>query len=233
MSYHLIFRAFGANALLISWPNEINTAISADIYGFSYNIQRNMPDYISETISAYNSLTLFIHQGVDQKKVIKKLELLYQTNAVIQLPKPVKWTVPVCYDLAFGIDLVNLAQLKNISIQRLVELHTQALYAIDFIGFLPGFPYLSGLNPLLHTPRLSTPRARIAKGSIAIGGEQTGIYPSSSPGGWHIIGRTPLVLFEPEKENPCLFKAFDQIEFKSINRGEFEQIQSDNGVDNV
>lgn len=227
MSCPIKFSIFGESAILISWSNGINKSISADVYNFNLKIQKLIPDIVLETVSAYNSLTVFIHKGIDKKELIEKLKLLYRKNLKHEQKVPTKWVVPVCYDVAFACDLANLAQSKNLSTQALINLHTQAHYKIDFIGFLPGFPYLSGLNPLLHTPRLEKPRAKIAKGSIAIGGEQTGIYPSASPGGWHIIGRTPLLLFNPTKESPCLFSVFDEIEFKAISKDEFEQIKNE------
>jgi inhibitor of KinA len=131
------------------------------------------------------------------------------------------WEVPVCYQHEFGPDLMRLAEEKQLSLSQFIDAHCAPTYRIHFFGFLPGFFYLNGLTEILHTPRKAVPNLSVPKGSLAIGGTQTGIYPGESPGGWHIIGRTPLSLFNAEAEPPVWAKAGDQIRFVPISIAQF------------
>jgi inhibitor of KinA len=130
--------------------------------------------------------------------------------------------IPVCYDPEFAFDLGHVAGHAQISSREVVDLHSAAEYRVNCIGFVPGFPFLSGLPKKLATPRRATPRKEIPAGSVAIGGAQTGIYPMRSPGGWNVIGRTPLRLFNPENDPPALLRVGDRVQFHSITREEFE-----------
>jgi inhibitor of KinA len=131
--------------------------------------------------------------------------------------------IPVCYDPEFGADLDRVAEHALLSVEQIIELHCSAQYCVSCIGFTPGFPYLSGLADKLITPRLPTPRKEVPAGSVAIGGKQTGIYPLKSPGGWNIIGRTPLCLFDPNEQSPALLRVGDRIRFRAITREQFER----------
>jgi inhibitor of KinA len=130
--------------------------------------------------------------------------------------------VPVCYDDEFAPDLEEIAQHSGLSQVEIVRRHAEAVYRVSCVGFTPGFPYLSGLPRELATPRRASPRKEIPAGAVAIGGTQTGIYPRKSPGGWNIIGRTPLRLFDVERNPPALFKAGDRVRFRRISRREFD-----------
>ncbi|HEX8489647.1 MAG TPA: 5-oxoprolinase subunit PxpB, partial [Chthoniobacterales bacterium] len=130
--------------------------------------------------------------------------------------------VPVCYDFEFAADLADVAVQAGLTQEEVVRRHSTASYRVSCVGFTPGFPYLSGLPSALSTPRRARPRTEIPAGSVAIGGTQTGIYPSKSPGGWNIIGRTPLRLFDVRRESPALFQAGDQVRFRRISRVEFD-----------
>jgi KipI family sensor histidine kinase inhibitor len=131
--------------------------------------------------------------------------------------------VPVCYENEFAVDLADVASHSGLSEAEVVRRHSSARYRVACVGFTPGFPYLSGLPPELATPRRSSPRKEIPAGAVAIGGTQTGIYPRKSPGGWNIVGRTPLRLFDLQREPPALFRAGDQVRFQTISREEFER----------
>lgn len=130
--------------------------------------------------------------------------------------------IPVCYDPEFGFDVDHVAQCAQISVREVVDLHCAPEYRVSCIGFTPGFPFLSGLPKKLATPRRSTPRTEIPTGSVGIGGKQTGVYPLKSPGGWNVIGRTPLRLFDPKRSPPALLRAGDRVRFRPITREEFE-----------
>lgn len=133
--------------------------------------------------------------------------------------------VPVCYDSEFALDLDEITQQTGLSAKQIVDLHRDAEYRVNCIGFTPGFPYLSGLPAKLVVPRRPTPRKEIPAGSVAIAGKQTGIYPVKSPSGWNIIGQSPLRLFDPAKNPPAFLRAGDRVRFRSITREEFASLQ--------
>jgi inhibitor of KinA len=129
--------------------------------------------------------------------------------------------IPVCYERAFAPDLGNVAKRAGISEAEVVTLHAGVVYVVQAIGFAPGFPYLGGLPEKLHTPRLATPRTVLLAGSVGIGGHLTGIYPLATPGGWNLIGRTPLALFDPSAASPAKLRVGDRVRFKAITMEEF------------
>ena len=131
--------------------------------------------------------------------------------------------IPVCYDQEFAFDLDEVARNAGVHWKEVVDLHCGADYRVHCVGFTPGFPFLGGLPRRLATPRRDVPRKEIPAGSVGIGGRQTGIYPIKSPGGWNVIGRTPLQLFDPQKDPPVLLRAGDRVRFRSITREEFER----------
>lgn len=131
--------------------------------------------------------------------------------------------IPVCYDSEFAPDLDEVAKRAGLVAQEVVDLHSKSEYRVSCVGFTPGFPFLGGLPRKLATPRRAIPRKAIPAGSVGIGGTQTGIYPVKSPGGWNVIGRTPLRLFDPKKNPPTLLRAGDRVRFRAITRAEFEK----------
>ena len=130
----------------------------------------------------------------------------------------------MCYDAEFGLDLGDVAAHNHISIDEVVRIHSSATYYVCFLGFTAGFAYLGGLPEALHTPRLATPRRAVAAGSVGIAGGQTGIYPTTTPGGWRLIGRTPLRMFDPQAQPPTLVQAGDRVRFSAIDRATFDQL---------
>ena len=140
----------------------------------------------------------------------------------MELPGLVEVDIPVLYGGQHGIDLNRVAELNGLSANEVIELHSSGDYQVSFIGFTPGFPYISGMVEKLATPRLQNPRERVPVGSIGIGGSQTGIYPSSTPGGWNLIGRTPLHIFDIQHPEKSLLKMGDRISFNPISETEFE-----------
>lgn len=226
MPYKLTYSTFGAQAILINWPQEINPQIREDIYHFDAKIQQGLSDSIVETVVAYASLTVFIHPNVKKKVFISKLKGLYNSPLKTQKKERTTWHIPVCYDPSLGLDLVTFAKAKEIHISEVISLHTQPSYEVCFLGFLPGFLYLAGLDSRLKMPRLEKPRAVVPKGSVAIGGEQTGVYPVESPGGWHILGRTPVDFFDLKKSPPSFLKAGDYMKFEAISLEEYQGLSS-------
>jgi inhibitor of KinA len=133
--------------------------------------------------------------------------------------------VPVCYEGDHAPDLDVVAKASGLSPDAVVAAHTAPLYTVHMIGFVPGFPYLGGLDARLATPRRGEPRTRVPAGSVGIGGAQTGVYPIASPGGWHLIGRTPLVLFDPRRDPPALLRVGDRVRFRAVSRREHDSFR--------
>ncbi len=131
-------------------------------------------------------------------------------------------TIPVCYDIEFGPDLQEVANHAKIPMREVIRLHSSATYRVHFLGFTPGFAYLGGLPERLHVPRLATPRKHVPAGSVAVAGSQAGIYPVASPGGWRLIGRTPVRIFDPDATQPTRLNPGDLVEFSEIDRATFD-----------
>jgi|SRR5579871_6639040 len=144
----------------------------------------------------------------------------------VTLPSPRTVEIPVCYGNEYGPDLNDLAALHGISPERVIELHSGADYIVYFVGFVPGFAYLGGLPSEIATPRLATPRQRVPVGSVAIGGDQTGIYPIETPGGWRIIGTTPMTIFDAEHPSMSRLGIGDMVRFKPVPPDQFSALQT-------
>ncbi len=201
----------------MEWPQRIDTSILNDILAFKSKLENSNLSYTKSVNHAYASLLITYNvSNFDVSSEIDKLKNLYKAPNTLNKQKHRLWKIPVCYDESFGIDLQTLSKEKQITIDDIVQLHSIPIYTIFFIGFLPGFLYLGGLNEQLFTPRKATPRLKIEKGAVAIGGKQTGVYPSESPGGWNIIGNSPIHFFDSLKEEPCFAKAGDRLQFHPI-----------------
>lgn len=224
---NITFKKFGESALLIEWPPQIDEMILNEVTQLQNMIESKKIPGLIETVNTYNSLTLiFDTNQISDEALIREIDKIRKTTNMTQHTKRRQWSIPVCYDPKFGIDLEEMAREKKISTTEIISLHCNADYIVYFTGFLPGFLYLGGLSEKIHTPRKSTPRLQVAKGAVAIGGAQTGIYPSESPGGWNIIGNSPLEFFDPLKNPPCFAKAGDRIRFYSIDPKEYDQIKA-------
>jgi inhibitor of KinA len=178
-----------------------------------------------ELVPAYTTIALFFDPARnDLGEVRARIEHALQVFPPARAARASTIEVPVCYDSEFAVDLEEVARHAGLSADEVIERHSSASYRVSCVGFTPGFPYLSGLPPELATPRRASPRKEIPAGAVAIGGTQTGIYPRKSPGGWNIIGRTPVRLFDVEREPPALFRAGDHVRFRKISRDEFERM---------
>jgi len=225
-SYSLKYKPFGNAAILVEWPHEMKEEILKDIILFSQKIHRKKLKAIIEIIQSINSLTVvYDHNLISFHYLKQSLENIYTEEFNEISKKHFLWKIPVCYDSIFGIDLEEISIKNKLSIEEIIQLHTKAIYQVYSIGFLPGFLYLGGLDKRLHIDRKSEPRLKVPKGAVGIGGKQTGIYPNSSPGGWQIIGNTPISFFDKTKEVPCFAKPGNKIQFFSISKDEHEQIQ--------
>ncbi|MGD6879710.1 5-oxoprolinase subunit PxpB [Bacillus infantis] len=140
----------------------------------------------------------------------------------LDVNSPRRLEIPVCYEGAHAPDLAFVACSNGLSEKEVIEIHSKRDYEIYFLGFSPGFPFLGGMDPRIAAPRKTSPRLKIPSGSVGIAGSQTGIYPSETPGGWQIIGRTPLTLFDPEREEPSYLKPGDRLRFIPVTEAEFQ-----------
>jgi len=225
--FNLVYKLYNASAILIEWPQQIDTAILHDILAFKAKLQAGNFINIKYLNHAYASLLIHYNAlNFDVAIEQQKLKDVYKSVTSKNVSEQTLWKIPVCYDLDFGIDLKALALEKQMDVGAIIERHSKPIYTVFFIGFLPGFLYLGGLDKRLFTPRKATPRLAINEGAVAIGGEQTGIYPTKSPGGWHIIGNSPIRFFDVLKEVPCFVKAGDCIQFYPVNLKTHQDIKT-------
>ena len=209
--------------MLIVWPAQMNESILKEVVDFNRKIeQQKIPDIV-ETIPSIHSITvIFDPQSISFDELTILMKELHKGNALEGSIRPnCLWKIPVCYDEQFGLDLREVSNHTGLSIPEIIEMHIEVIYQVYSIGFLPGFLYLGGLDRQLHMDRKSNPRPKILKGAVGIGGEQTGIYPSDSPGGWQIIGNTPVQLFDVNKEVPCFAEPGDKIQFTRCSLSEY------------
>jgi KipI family sensor histidine kinase inhibitor len=180
---------------------------------------------VCDIAPAFASIAVFFDGAHDHETCVREVRsaLTERARSGSKALKPRRLQVPVCYDPEFAVDLAEVAEHCGLVPNELVKRHAAAHYRVRCVGFTPGFPYLGGLPSELSTPRRATPRTSVPAGSVAIGGAQTGIYPLPSPGGWNIIGRTPLRLFDATREPAALLCAGDRVRFLEINREQFER----------
>lgn len=219
----------GDSALLIRFGNVIDPKINSYVHAATTYLQSAHLPGVYDFVAGYTSLTLHYDSLTWLEKEQLPIEALSAcivsllTNFLVA---PITTTgrlieIPVCYGGEYGPDLEYVAHHVGLLPEEVIARHNGSEYRVNFLGFSPCFPYLSGLDPLLATPRRDTPRTDVASGSVGIGGIQTGIYPTQTPGGWQIIGRTPLRLFDPEATTPCYLACFDRLHFKPISEVDF------------
>lgn len=220
-------------AVLLSFGHTINQNAHEKLMHVKTIIENNPFKGFIETVPAYNSLAVYYNPLAIEKQhetiaatVIEQLKTIVQASAqtINKFTAAPIITIPVCYDEEFGIDLQELSAQLKISTEELIQLHTGKSYNVFMIGFTPGFPYMGTVDEQLFTNRKAQPRVQVPPGSVAIAGNQTGIYPLATPGGWNIIGRTVVKIFDQQKENPFLLKAGDQVQFTSVTKKEFASL---------
>lgn len=207
----------GDRALTVDLSSADGMPVHALVRALAGRLASDAPAGITALVPAIQSLT--IHYEPLQTSVAAVRDAVHMALATLELlpdldAEPI--VIPVCYGGEFGPDLDDVAAAHQTTPEAIVAAHTDAVYTVAMVGFLPGFPYLEGLAEALHTPRRSTPRTAVPAGSVGIGGSSTGVYPFTSPGGWHIIGRTPRALFSPRRDRPSLLQAGDRVRFVEI-----------------
>ena len=216
------FRTAGDRGLLVEYGDVIDPDVNNKVRSMAIVMEDNPPEGVAEIIPTYRSLLIIYDPSITNPAELQKiLETLEARLGEIKIPPPRTVEIPVCYGGEFGPDIDTVADTNNLTAEEVIELHCEPEYPIYMVGFTPGFPFLGGLPEKLHTPRLETPRTLVPEGSVGIANNQTGIYPIASPGGWQLIGRTPLKLFAPWRRNPFLYQAGDCLKFKPISAEEY------------
>lgn len=229
MDMILRFKPAGDKALVVECGDTISEEVNRRVRMIGWAIQqRNIPE-VQEIIPTYRSLLVLY-----RPELIAPADLAAEINQCAseatggEMPEPRINVIPVAYGGEYGPDLEYIAKLNGLTPAEVIELHSNRDYLIYMLGFTPGFPYLGGVADKIAAPRLTNPRLRIPAGSVGIAGKQTGIYPVESPGGWRLIGRTPLRLYDQDAARPVLLRAGDYIRFKPIDGGEFTRLAAEN-----
>lgn len=218
----------GERSILISFDPEISVNILEKILFFKEIIEKNYLEGKVEVINTFHSLLINYQVAIENvyEEVLKIKSLLEETN-ISQKNKNHLYHLPVCYDREFGLDLDLISVEKKLSAEEIITLHTDTVYTVYFIGFLPGFLYLGGLDERLQISRKNQPRLKVQKGAVGIGEKQTGIYPKTSPGGWQIIGNSPVPLFNSFQHPPCEILAGDKVKFYQVSKKIFSEISKE------
>lgn len=218
----------GDCAVTVEFSDSISEEINRKIRIFYENISKENIKGITDVVPTFRSVLIsYDPRLVLYRNLCKKLEkYLYMTSGKDDKKKRIV-LIPVCYEGEYGPDLKFVAEHAGLSQEEVIEIHTSRDYLVYMLGFQPGFPYLGGLDERIFTPRLSVPRTLIRAGSVGIGGEQTGLYPLASPGGWQIIGTTPVKAYNPKKTPSIPYEAGDYIRFYPISKEEFSEIEQE------
>jgi len=226
------FRVYplGDTAIVLEFGNTIHYDIHKKVGAFSASLAQHAFPGMIEYVPAFTTITIFYDPWIISK--YGKLDAYQEIVSIInQLAINVREKeesiarlihIPVCYGREFGPDLADAARHSSLAIEQVIAIHSNVEYLVYMIGFAPGFPYLGGMDERIAMPRKATPRHLIPAGSVGIAGLQTGVYPIETPGGWQLIGRTPISLFDPLRHPPTLLQAGDKIRFIPITREEYQ-----------
>jgi KipI family sensor histidine kinase inhibitor len=208
---------YGPHAWLLRFSETVDAASLLQLRRYVHALENHPPRGLREFVPGFGTLLFLFHPESVPANPKGCQALLLELEAVLpkKLPEPPLKKIPVVYD---GPDLEEFSKACGLEPSEAVELHSSSVYTVCFLGFAPGFPYLAPLHPRLHLPRRAAPRTVVPAGSVAVGGEHTGVYPIASPGGWHLLGRTETALFDPAAKGAGMFflKAGDQVKFEPI-----------------
>ncbi len=226
------FTPVGDSGVLAVCGSEISEQVNAQVMALDAAVQAAQLPGVVETVPTYAALLVTLDPlQTDADTLIPALRRLWDALPPVSSTAAGRLVeVPVCYGGDYGPDLAFVAQHAGLTEQQVIDIHCGRDYRIFMLGFLPGFPYLGGMDERIVCPRLQTPRPKIPAGAVGIGGKQTGIYPLASPGGWQLIGRTPLRLFDPAGGGKLPYAAGDRIRFVPISPEKFETIQKEQGA---
>src|SRR5436190_5223012 len=220
-------RPLGDSALRLQLGEGIDPEVQRRVRGACATLERAALRGVVEWVPGYTTVVVHYQpQVVRYPELCRSLEAALAAGATLPVPEPRVVTLPVLYGGEQGPDLVFVADHHQLSVDEVIELHSRPDYLVYMIGFAPGFPYLGGLSERLVTPRLEKPRLSVPKGSVGIGGAQTGVYSVDTPGGWRVIGRTPVPLYDPTAERPALLDAGDHVRFRPVAAAEYADIEA-------
>lgn len=221
------FHPLGDTAVILQFGEDITPEIQQSVFAVSAFLDEYSFEGLVEYVPAYTGITLFYNSlTIGYEEIILNLkQMLGEIEVGMSAVEGRLWDIPVYYGGEYGPDLDLVAAYCGISTDELISKHSEPRYLVYMIGFAPGFPYLGGMDATLQMPRRTQPRSLVPAGSVGIAGKQTGIYSIGTPGGWQIIGRTPIKLFDLNAANPTLLTAGDRLRFIPISKAEFERME--------
>ncbi len=226
------FSPLSEQALVIETGTIINKESEQAVRKLSALLEKEAPDWLIEFIPAFTTVTVFYDPcRLRQAEAEQELTRLMAQLDEVEAPAPRQIEIPVCYGGDFGPDLRFVAEHNGLTEEEVVNIHTSGTYSVHMIGFAPGFPFIGGMSEKIAAPRRKSPRLRIPERTVGIAGMQTGVYPIETPGGWQLIGRTPLRLFVPEQDIPSLLRAGDEIRFTQIDEAEYREQEAKRDAD--
>ena len=221
------FLRYGDSALLINFDQKIDEQINKQVIALHRALEISGIQGITFLIPAYCSLTVGFNPTLINFETLKTTIVSFAKEEIdhnaATKDKTIK--IPVCYDPPFSLDFEEVMSHTQLCKESIISIHTSTTFRVYMLGFVAGFAYMGTLPELLRCPRKSVPRKQVPMGSVGLAGLQTGIYPTNAPGGWQVIGQTPLMMFDPEKPNPSLLQPGNLVRFESISQDEFEQIK--------
>lgn len=232
MSELPVISPVGDHAVNMEFGTEISDAINDRVYALADVLEAESPAWVRELVPTYRSL-LVHYDGLqfDFETVKAELSQVVSANSSgvsdASRRSPLVYELPTAYGGEYGPDLESVAENAAVTADEVIEVHSSTAYRVYMIGFSPGFPYLGGMSDKIATPRLTTPRTRVPAGSVGIAESQTGVYPTASPGGWQLIGRTPVRLFDQSKNPPSVLQPGHFVRFVPIEHDRFSEIESE------
>lgn len=218
----------GDRAVSVEFENEISEPVNREVTSLAAALRPEVGKGIREMVPTYRSLLVCYDPSVlSYDALCSRIHSAAGARDSDTVQHRRIFSIPCCYGGRYGEDLAGMVSITGLSEQEIVKIHSAPVYKVYMLGFLPGFPYLGGMDERIAAPRLKTPRVKIPAGSVGIGGKQTGVYPIDSPGGWRLIGTTPVRFYDPDREQPILCAAGDYIRFCPVTEDEFEAIRKD------
>ena len=218
--------AAGDQVLVAEFGDRIDEAVNDQVHALAAKIEEQQIPGIGEVVPTFRSLLIYYDSyQLSYREAADKIEELARNLKTEQKTKKRILKIPCCYGARFGPDLADMEQLTGLDRKEMIDIHSSVDYKVYMLGFLPGFAYLGGLDERIHVPRLKSPRLKISRGAVGIGGSQTGIYPMDSPGGWRLMGETPIDMYDPNREQPILVQAGDYIRFVPITIMDYYDIR--------
>ncbi|PRX39637.1 inhibitor of KinA [Planifilum fimeticola] len=222
----LSVKPLGDAAVTVRLGDVIHPDVHRRVRGFCHHLEKNAPPGVVEWVPTYGSVTVFYQPHVIRyEELAKRLADLAADLDRVHLPPARLVVLPTVYGGEWGPDLSFVAEHNGLSPEEVIRLHSGRDYLVYMMGFVPGFPYLGGMSREIAAPRLERPRSRIPAGSVGIAGNQTGVYPLETPGGWRLIGRTPVRLYDPCREEPILLRMGDRLRFEPVGEEEYREIE--------